>query len=99
VTEAAAWTPRMWFSLVAYRDHLWVLGGWNREAGNFGDVWYSKDGAHWSQLKADTIWSKRHEHSAYVFDDKIWLAGGHAEPLNREVWSLELPDGWVGDQD
>lgn len=97
VTEAAPWTARMWFSLVAYRDHLWVLGGWNKEDGNFGDVWYSKDGEHWTQMTADNIWSKRHEHSAWVFDDKIWLAGGHAEPLNSEVWSLELPGEWTSD--
>jgi hypothetical protein len=47
-------------------------------------------------MTADVIWTKRHEHSAYVFDDKIWVAGGHAEPLNSEVWSLHLPAGWSG---
>ncbi len=85
VIDAAPWPPRMWFSLVVYRNHMWVLGGWDREDGNFGDVWYSKDGAHWTELKSDTIWTKRHEHSAYVFQDKIWVADGHAEPLNSEV--------------
>ena len=43
------------------------------------------------------IWKKRHEHSAYVFQDRIWVAGGHAEPLNSEVWSLEIPDAWLED--
>ncbi len=40
------------------------------------------------------IWKERHEHSAFVFHDKIWVAGGHAQPLSNEVWSLELPLGW-----
>jgi len=91
VTSDAPWLPRMWFSCVAYRDRLWVLGGWNREDGNFDDVWHSTDGQDWTRLSSEVIWSKRHEHSAYVFHDKIWVAGGHAEPLNSEVWSLYVP--------
>lgn len=91
VTAAAPWAPRMWFSCVVYRDHLWVLGGWSRTEGNFGDVWYSKDGAHWTELSSEVIWTRRHEHSAWAFKDRIWLAGGHAEPLNSEVWSLHVP--------
>ncbi len=87
----------MWFSLVVYRGRMWVLGGWSRVDRNFGDVWHSKDGKDWTELRSDVIWTKRHEHSAYVFRDKIWVAGGHAEPLNSEVWSLEIPEGWFGD--
>ena len=96
VTEAALWKPRLWFSLVVYRDRLWILGGWSKEDGNFGDVWHSKDGANWTELKSGVIWTKRHAHSAYMFQDKIWVAGGHAEPLNSEVWSLEIPETWFG---
>ena len=98
VTDAAPWDPRMWFSLVVYRDRMWVLGGWSKEHGNFGDVWYTEDGKNWTELKSETIWKTRHEHSAWVFQDKIWVAGGHAEPLNSEVWTLELPLGWPEDE-
>ena len=42
------------------------------------------------------IWKARHEIATYVFQDRIWLAGGHAEPLSSEVWTLELPAGWCG---
>ena len=94
VTDAAAWTQRMWFSLVVYRDRMWVLGGWNRVDGDFGDVWYSEDGAHWKEMKSDLIWSPRHEHSTYVFKDGIWVAGGYADPLNSEVWRLQVPAAW-----
>jgi hypothetical protein len=92
VTPAAPWAPRMWFSLVVYRDRLWVLGGWSRTHGNFGDVWYSKNGRDWTELKSDVIWTKRHEHAAFVFNNRIWVAGGHADPLNSEVWSLFIPE-------
>lgn len=92
VAEHAEWSPRLWFSSVVYRDHMWVLGGWsNNPSKNWGDVWYSKDGAKWQQLQSGVSWKERHEHSAYVFQDKIWIAGGHAQPLSNEVWSLELP--------
>ena len=95
VTDAAPWSPRIWFSGVAYRDHLWVLGGWSdKPSKNWGDVWYSRDGKTWKQYESEGGWKERHEHSAFVFQDKLWIAGGHAKPLNSEVWSLELPKGW-----
>jgi hypothetical protein len=99
VTDSAPWAPRIWFSVLVYRDHLWVLGGWsNNPARNWGDVWYSRDGKEWKQLQSKRIWKARHEHSAYVFRDRMWIAGGHAQPLSSEVWSLELPKRWPADR-
>ena len=94
-TDAAPWHPRLWFSSVVYRNHMWVLGGWsNNPSTNWGDVWYSKDGRDWKQLKSKVVWKERHEHSALVFNDQIWVLGGHARPLSSEVWSLQLPKDW-----
>lgn len=100
-TDGVNWTlendnppfhPRLWFSAVTYRDHLWVIGGWsNNPSRNWGDTWYSADGKNWKELKSNVVWKARHEHSTYVFQDKIWVAAGHAMPLSQEVWSLELP--------
>jgi hypothetical protein len=99
VTAAAPWSPRIWFSAVAYRDRLWVLGGWsNHPSRNWGDVWHSRDGKRWARLESKAIWKARHEHSAYVFRDRIWVAGGHAQPLSSEVWSLALPADWAPDR-
>ena len=79
---------------------MWVLGGWsNNPSKNWGDVWHSQDGKDWKQLKSKVIWKERHEHSAYVFQDKIWVAGGHAQPLISEVWSLEIPPNWFADNE
>ncbi|HOI45802.1 MAG TPA: kelch repeat-containing protein, partial [Candidatus Aminicenantes bacterium] len=89
--------PRLWFSTVVYRGRMWVIGGWSEEHGNFGDVWYSDDGKNWTELRSGPIWSPRHEHSALVFKDKIWVAGGCADPsmtLDSEVWSLSIPEDW-----
>jgi hypothetical protein len=30
--------------------------------------------------------------------DKIWVAGGHARPLNSEVWNIEIPQEWFGQE-
>jgi len=99
VTDHADWHPRLWFSSVVYRNRLWVFGGWsNNPSTNWGDVWYSKDGEDWKQLESEVTWKSRHEHSAYVFQDKIWIAGGHSRPLSSEVWSLDIPSGWFGDE-
>jgi hypothetical protein len=99
VTEAAPWQPRLWFSSVVYRDHMWVLGGWsNNPSQNWGDAWYSKNGRDWKQLILPMTWKERHEHSAFVMADKLWIAGGHAQPLSHEVWSLHLPTDWLEKQ-
>ena len=95
-TVSAPWHPRLWFSSVVYRDHMWLLGGWsNNPSKNWGDVWFSRNGKDWKQLITPETWKERHEHSAFVMQDKIWVAGGHAQPLSNEVWSIEIPAGWL----
>lgn len=93
-TDAAPWSPRLWFSGIVYRGQMWVLGGWSKEHDNSGDVWHSQDGKTWHRLETKTCWKARHEHSVFVFQDKLWVAGGHARPLSNEVWSLSLPKDW-----
>lgn len=94
-TEAAPWSPRLWFSAAVYQDRMWVLGGWsNNPSKNWSDVWHSKDGKAWERMETKTRWKERHEHSVFVFQDKLWIAGGHAKPLSDEVWSLSLPKHW-----
>jgi hypothetical protein len=66
---------------------------------NWGDVWYSRDGKDWRQLRSNVVWKARHEHSTYVFRDRLWVAGGHAQPLSSEVWSLEVPRDWFEARD
>jgi hypothetical protein len=34
------------------------------------------------------MWKERHEHSVFVLRDRLWVAGGHAQPLSNEVWSI-----------
>ncbi|MCA9037186.1 MAG: galactose oxidase [Planctomycetaceae bacterium] len=95
VTANAPWEPRLWFSAVSWKGHLWVIGGWsNHPSVNRNDVWFSKDGLTWKQLESSNRWKERHEHSVWVHGDRLFLGAGHAQPLSNEVWSLQLPDSW-----
>lgn len=45
-------------------------------------------------IELNFFWAARHEHSAYVFQDKIWVVGGHSE-RSGQVWSLRVPHDWL----
>jgi hypothetical protein len=74
---------------------LWLLGGWSDgPSRNWNDVWHTRDGREWQRLDTPRSWSPRHEHSTFVFEDRLWVAGGMRPPLSNEVWSLHLPVDW-----
>ncbi|MGI6573877.1 MAG: hypothetical protein ACOX19_10865 [Fermentimonas sp.] len=81
------WHERIWFSSVVYRDCMWGIGGWSgNPSKNWDDIWYSTDGKNWTELKTEGLkWKERHGHSAFVFQDKIWIAGGMTPPLVNDV--------------
>lgn len=91
--DEAPWSARIWNTTLTYKHRLWVLAGFRAEPSwnNFDDVWYSPDGADWRPLATETVWSPRHEVSAYVFDGSLWVAGGNAWPLQNDVWRLTIP--------
>ena len=66
-TTPAGWSGRMWPCIAVGSNAVWLVGGyaptdWNssasgalsvRYSANHADVWYSRNGADWKQLKAD----------------------------------------------
>ncbi len=92
-TDEAPWPGRVWTSAVVYANRLWLLGGFRAEPtwNNFDDAWYSADGASWRRLETEDAWSPRHEFSAYVFQDKLWVVAGNSWPLQNDAWSLDIP--------
>lgn len=93
VTEEAPWPVRIWSSCAVYRNRIWLLGGFRGQPtwNNFDDVWHSADGRTWEKFSTPTIWSARHELSAYVLGDALWVVAGNAWPLVNDVWRLRLP--------
>ena len=92
VTDKAPWHPRIWFSaLCLQKPHVGLGRLVEPTVAELERRWYSADGANWKQLPTETVWSKRHEHSAYVFADKIWVVGGNRWPCDNQVWQINVP--------
>ena len=98
VTDKAAFSPRDTAEDVVFDGKMWLSNGYYHGGKLSRDLWCSEDGKTWTEVTFDVIWKTRHEHSALVFQDKLWVYGGHAEPLNSEVWSLRIPEGWVDEE-
>jgi hypothetical protein len=100
VTAAAAWSPRLGAAGVVFQDKMWLLGGvrqyyFGDDRDLLNDVWYSADGATWTQATDRAPWATRAYHAALVHDNKIWVfGGGNYLPhyaAHNDVWSS--PDG------
>ena len=90
VEKHSPWAPRAMFPAIAYRDRIWILGGGNYHDRrvNYNDVWCSRDGLTWEREAADAGWGPRRFHSSFVFDGRMWIAGGAIEP------SINMNDVW-----
>jgi len=95
IVQNLPFTPRIWFSVIVHDGYVWVLGGddiKNRKLLN--DIWVSKDLINWAEVKFEKIWSPRHEHSAVLVKDTIYIVGGNASPLSNEIWKYKIPKGF-----
>ena len=81
------WLPRAGHASVVFDDRIWVLGGFVGSNEFLNDVWFSTDGANWTQATANAAWSPRVGHSSVVHDGKIWVIGGvDANQRLNDVW-------------
>lgn len=104
LVSTAPWSARLGAAAVGFRGRLWLLGG--VENYYFGDrrslkndIWSSPDGVHWTQAVANAPWAPRAYHTAFVFDDRLWvIGGGNYTPeyvgLN-DVWSSSDGVHWT----
>jgi hypothetical protein len=101
VVPTTIFPPRDGHSIVVFQNKLWVIGGWEGSllgGGNdvrLNDVWSSSDGVAWTQQipAGGTIFARRVSHDVAVFQDKLWVIGGHLQNSadTNDVWSS--PDG------
>ena len=77
VVETAGWEPRDSAGELAYRDRMWLLGGWfqSYEAPP-RDVWSSPDGKTWTRVTEAAPWIHSDLPMTLAFDDKMWMMGG-----------------------
>ena len=77
-TRLAERTPfgnRHSHEVVAYRDHLWVIGGL-REGTPQNDIWRSENGLVWTLVTMSAAFPPKYEHQVVVGEDGLWLVGG-----------------------
>ncbi len=89
-TAAAAYGNRGSHTSVVFDDgggaKMWLIAG--GAPARKGDVWYSSDGANWTQATGAADFSARMDHSSVVFNNKMWVIGGvDAGGLKNDVWS------------
>ena len=82
-TANAGWSPRSRHTSVVFNDKMWVLGGQRESISNVpspiynNEVWSSSNGVNWTEETSSAPWSPRNDATLVVFDDKMWILGGH----------------------
>lgn len=88
-TKKAPWAARQYHDVAVFDNRLWLLEGarpGREHYENTRDVWYSDDGAEWTEVP-NTPWKERHAASVFVFKDALWMVAGNN--MQRDVWKLE----------
>jgi hypothetical protein len=73
---------------------MWVIGGYGTtQPYPRNDVWYSTNGATWTQATAAAAFTARFKHDSAVFNNKIWVIGGTDNSSNNlnDVWYSPAP--------
>lgn len=104
VTKEASFEKRTHHTATSVKGKLWVIGGraliHNAGAQVKNDIWQSKDGANWTEVKATDHFAPRMEHTTTVFQKKLWVIGGRAigdpgffNPYN-DIWQSSDGKNW-----
>jgi len=102
-TNAAPWGYRVGHASADFNGNIWLLGGGKPE-GVFdrivqsNDVWYSSDGAEWTEATATAPWAAREGHASVVHQDMLWILGGrYFQPGGQDYYdgiNYYLSDSW-----
>ena len=89
------WSERSSHCTLVHEGKIWMIGGEENtpEDVYHPDVWYSSDGATWTQLQVTgSQWVGRSMMSCASFEGKIWVMGGFNAATDgyQEVWTLEI---------
>jgi hypothetical protein len=87
--------PRYAHQVAVFHDRLFIIAGYGVTGASIGDVWSSADGKTWKQETALAEFGVRHGATAFVFDDRLWLAGGYGNGPMADVWSSADGAHWT----
>ncbi len=102
-TKEAAFSKRSRHTLTTFKGRMWVIGGAGSLIGDQdykADVWVSGDGENWVPFLQNAPFGKRADHTALVYDDKLWVIGGYVkgklgEGFRNDVWYTEDGINWI----
>lgn len=91
ITDNADFPIRHAHTVAVFDDKLWVIGGISHPDLSSEiyrrDVWYSADGATWTQATDESEYPVRYLATTVVFDNKLWIIGGaHKGLAKQDVW-------------
>lgn len=81
------WAPRFAPGCADCGGTLWVSGG-EQSNNQVTDIWYTTDGATWTQFASESPWGSRINHLMAVGEDgTIWILGGESSGAGLDdVW-------------
>ncbi|HEU4690674.1 MAG TPA: hypothetical protein VFS23_20035, partial [Vicinamibacterales bacterium] len=96
---------REYASLTVYNGELWYVAGSKVLAANDkvaqNDVWRSANGITWTQVTPTNPFTARHQHAAFVLNNRLWIFGGQqfngttAGPPPNDAWSTTDGVNWT----
>ena len=106
VTGDAPWKHSDLPMTIAYQDKMWLMGGWynGRLPGHSAssEVWWSTDGAKWTQATGAAGWSPRIAAAIVEFQGQMFLLGGTEnyyfgddKSAKSDVWSSKDGKTWT----
>ena len=93
-TASANWEARSNFASLVFDGKMWIFGGVTPNGTPYDyptyrrhDAWYSTDGITWTAATTNASWDSRQELTAWVYDGKMWIAGGYTgNAYKNDVW-------------
>ncbi len=90
------WKARHGHISFVYDNKIWIFGGQNVST-YLNDVWYSQDGETWTCATPSATWVARTwycNYSGVVYDNKMWLFGGHNGTNLNDIWYSKDGQNW-----
>lgn len=85
------WEARSYFNVVVFDDKLWISGGYDNDLNDsFRDVWYSSDGASWTEvIPQGELWDQRSEHCFVASSHHMFIVAGILDDTGEilgDIW-------------
>lgn len=85
--------------VVSFNNKIWVVGGGYYRHPDSAERWTnhiysSPDGLTWTR-EPDAPWAGRQFADVCVWDDKLWMVGGHNGKNLSDIWYMNKDGSWV----